>query len=148
MNINDIIAGLSSRVSAVLGPDYSQLPYVIDVSKNNYNSNAKRYGVRALTATETASVTKNVTQLQSFEITLTDAYYESKLDDSAAVQTAHNLQDSVLDIYKDLINTKAGAPSVVMNISNLIVSEPEYLDDSKVVVIRATMDILHRISLI
>lgn len=147
-NIVTITAGIKTRTAAVLGVEYGELPYVVDVTKNNYKSNTKRYGVRALTATEVSSVTKFVTQLQSFEIILTDSYYQSKLDDSNAVQTAHSLQDSILDIYKDLINTKAGEPGFVMNVTNLIINEPEYIEESKVVLIRAQVAVLHRVSLI
>lgn len=148
MIITNIVAGISSRISTVLGAGYGKLPYITDVEKNNYVTNSDRYGVRALTATQTDSVTKNVTNLQSFEIVLTKAYYQSKLDDDAAQTATHELQDSILDIYKDLINTRAGVPATVLNLTDLIIIEPEYIEESKVVVIRANFNILYRFSLI
>lgn len=147
-SMRDVKNSMITEISAELGASYTALPYLEDVSKNNFRSNNNRYGVRALGANEVPGVTKNVHITQSFEVVLTKAYYESSLDDSNQIETAYDNRENVLDIYKRLVNTRAGIPATVLNITNLVVSEPEYLVEEKVAVQRATMDITYRFSLI
>ena len=147
-SMRDITNAIDTEIANELGATYGTLPYLEDVSKNNFRSNNNRYGVRALTANQVPGVTKNVHITQTFEVVLTKGYYESNLDDAKQVDTAYDNQENLLDIYKRLVNTRAGIPGTVLNIQNLVVSEPEYLVDEKVAVQRATMDITFRFSLI
>lgn len=136
------------EIAAELGAEYSALPYLEDVEKNNFLSNNNRYGVRALGALEVPGVTKNVHITQTFEVVLTKGYQVSNLDDTEQRERAYDNQQNLLCIYKRLVNTRAGIPGTVLNITNLSVSEPEYLLEEKVAVQRATMDITFRFSLI
>ena len=147
-SIRDITNSMTAEIAAELGASYSTLPYLEDVEKNNFRSNNNRYGVRALAAFEVPGVTKNVHITQSFEVVLTKGYYESNLDDAKQIEAAYDNRENLLDIYRRLVNARAGIPGTVLNIQNLVVSEPEYLVDEKVAVQRATMDITFRFSLI
>lgn len=147
-SMRDITNSIGAEIVAELGVGYSTLPFLEDVSKNNFRSNNNRYGVRALGASEVPGVTKNVHITQSFEVVLTKGYYESNLGDEKQTEAAYDNRENVLDIYKRLVNTRAGIPGTVLNIQNLVVSEPEYLVEEKVAVQRATMDITFRFSLI
>jgi hypothetical protein len=54
------------------------------------------------------------------------------------------LQDLLFDVYRDLINTRAGSPSFVINVENFSTNQPETIDDSGVVV-RAQFNIKYRV---
>lgn len=144
-DIRDAVTGV---VSSQLGVNYRELPYLEDISKNNFRGNNDRYGVRALSGIEVPGVTKTVHITQTFEVVLTKGYYESNLDDSEQREKAYDNRENLLDIYRLLVNTRAGLPGTVLNVTNLILAEPEFLVDEKVVVQRATMDITYRFSLI
>ena len=139
---------LLSEIAIELGASYKQLAYVEDVSKNSFNTSNDRYGVRGLGSIETASVTKYATFLQSFEVVLTKGYIQSTIDDTEQVSKSYELREKAYDIYVNAVKNKIALPSVVMNVSNFQVSEPEYLEDDKVVIIRCTMDILYRLTLL
>ena len=146
--IRDITNAIKGQISTTLPATYGEIAYVEAVEKNNFRQSKDKYGVRALAAGETPGVTKEVTIAQDFEIVLTTGYRESRTNDSKQVEDSLDLRAEVLDIYKTLVNNRAGLPLVVLNVSDLILSEPEYLEDDKVVVIRANMNILYRYSLI
>jgi hypothetical protein len=146
--VDDIINALLAEVSAELGGSYSQLAYVENVEQNSFRTNNDRYGIRARAASQVPGVTKMVTLTQQFELILTKGYYVSNLDDNNKVSTAQTAIGLVFDIYKRFVVNRGGLPLVILNINNLLVSEPSYLDESKVSVIRATLDITYRYSLI
>lgn len=147
-SMRDIKNSMLSEIATELGATYATLPYLEDVQKNNFRSNNRRYGVRALAGVEVPGVTKNVHITQSFEVVLTRGYLESKLNDTEQVDKSYDSRENMLDIYKRLVNTRAGIPDTVLNIQNLVVSEPEFLVEEKVAIQRATMDITFRFSLI
>lgn len=147
-SVRIIKEGIETISQAYLGASYKKLAYVNDVEKNNYNSNSNRFGVRALAGGEVPGVTKNVHLTQTFEIVLSKVYRESSLDDTEQSEKALDNFNNVLSIYKDLVNTKCGVPLTVLQVTNLQLSEPEYIVDSKVAIQRATMDITYRFSLI
>jgi len=139
--------GIETRVAAVAGGGYSKLAYVEQIEKNSFNTSNDRYGVRALGALQNPGVTRHTTFTQSFEVVLTKGYIQSSIDDTEQVEKSYDLRAIILDIYTDLVNTKAGVPAVVMNIFNLEFAEPEYLEEDKVVITRSTMDITFRLNL-
>jgi hypothetical protein len=147
-HVRDIKEAIEGTIQNYLGPSYKLLAYVQDVAKNNYNTNSERYGVRALAGGEVPGVTKTVQLTQTFEVVLSKSYRESSLDDSEQSEKALDNFNNMLSIYKDLVNTKCGAPAVVLNVFNLQMPDPEYMVDSKVAIQRATMDITYRFSLI
>lgn len=146
--ITDITASMKSEISAELGVSFKELQFVEEIPKNSFRTNNDRYGVRALVASQLPGVTKQVTLNQEFEVILTKAYTQSSLDDTSQVTKSLELRESMLCIYKRFINGKAGLPGTVLNITDLILSEPEYLEDDKVVIQRASMNIQYRYSLI
>lgn len=135
-------------MSTHLGSSYKELAYLENIEKNSFRTNNDRYGCRALIATEIGGVNKSTTLSQSFEIVITKGYKESMISDSEQITKSYDTREQILGIYKNLINNRAGVPTSVMNVYGLIIEEPEYLEGEKVVVVRATMDITHRITLI
>lgn len=138
---------VESEISTELGASYSKLPYVEVIEKNSFRTNNNRYGVRALVSSEIPGVTKYTTFTQSFEMVLTKGYVQSTIDDTEQVEGSYDLRALILDIYTRLVNNKAGIPALTINVTNLVVSEPEYLEDDKVVIIRSTFDIIYRLTL-
>lgn len=147
-SMRDIRDSMLTEIAAELGASYVQLPYVENVEKNNFRNSNDRYGVRALEASQVPGVTKYPTFTQSFEVILTKGYIESNLDDTPQVTKSYDNRENLLDIYKRLVNNRVGIPATVLNVTDLVVSSPEYLEDDKVVVQRATMNITYRFSLI
>jgi len=146
--ITDIVDAILAEVQAELGATYKELPYLENVEQNNFRGNNDRFGVRPLGALQLPGVTKFVTLSQTFEIVLSKGYIESSLDDDNKVVKSLDNRALMLDIYKRLVNNRAGLPLVVLNLTDLALAEPEFIDESNVVIQRATMTILYRFSLI
>lgn len=146
--VEEIKAGILQSLNTVLGSEWGELPFLVNVDRNNFSRNNNRYGVLTQASLETGSVTKYFTVLQTFEVVLTKAYIDDGVGDQDRQEKSVELQDRVLDVYKDLINTKANRPAYVMNITDLTLSSSEYLEESQVVIQRASFNILYRISLI
>lgn len=146
--MEDIRDQMLVEMQAELGATYKPLAYVEDIEKNSFRTSNDRYGVRALAASEQPGATKYQTYNQIYEIIITKGYIESAVGDSNQVQKAFDNRALVLDIYRRLVNGKVGLAGVVLNIFSLEIDNPEYLDDDKVAIQRATMTITYRLSLI
>lgn len=143
-SVTDISNGINTRLLAVLGSSYKQLPFVNDISKNSLSISNMMYGNRPLPAFEAETVTKRLTFLHTFEIIVTTGYSDSNIDDAPQVAAALGLYEQMLEIHEDMENTRCGVPATVLNVLNASMSEPEYLENEKVVVLRATIDVLYR----
>lgn len=139
---------IESEVQAEAGSAYKKLAYVEDVQKNSLRTSSERYGVRPLGSSQIPGVTRYTTFTQSFEVVLTKAYRESNLDDTEQIEKSLDNRELMLAIYTRLVNNKCGAPSIVMNVFELFIDEPEYLTDDKVAIQRATMNITYRLTLL
>ena len=137
------IAGRIVAVDSTLLP----LSYTEDVAKNNLVQAGNRYAVRPLDATEVPGVTRFVTLDQTFEILLTNQYFEDKISDAKKVTASLDCRAKLLDIYKDLVQTKAGSPSLVLQVRDLEIQSPEFLESEKVVVQRATVTVTYRLTI-
>ena len=145
--ITDLTSGIESTMATTLGAAYSKLPYVNDITKNNFNANNNRYGVLVGSSSQSDTVTKHVTMSQSFTMVITKAYIDDGVSDTDSQSKQQEIQDLVLDVFKDLYNTKAGVPLIFLNITDLSVGEPEIVNESEFLAIRASFNILYRFSL-
>jgi len=122
--VTTIKSGIKSRISSVLGSSYKELAFTLDLEKNSYKGNEKRYGVLAGTIGEQdEGVVGKITVIQGFLIRLTDGYASSQINDEDRIAISDGLMNSALTIYKDLINTQAGTPSLVTQVVNEMVTE-------------------------
>lgn len=144
--IKDISDSIKVRIAAEL-PDYSELAYKRTLEKNNFRTTSKRYGVLPLSGNQIDGVTKHMTMVMTFELTLTDQYFETNIDDTKKDISAMELRQNWLKVYRDLVKSKAGLPSQVMQVTSAELQEPEFLDDQKVVALRGRCDITFRINL-
>ncbi len=146
--MRDIKEAMESEIQAELGSGYKELAYLEDVVKNSFRQSSERFGVRALGSGQVPGVTKHTTFSQSFEVVLTKGFTETNIDDNVKVAKSFDNRENLLAIYKRLVNNKAGIPGSVMNVFNLFIDEPQFLEEDKVAVQRATMDITYRITLL
>jgi hypothetical protein len=146
--IRDIRDAMVSEIQAELGSTYKPLAYLEDVAKNSFRTSSERFGVRPLASSQVPGVTKYYQFIQSFEIVISKQYLESSIDDSEKVEKSLDNREIVLALFKRMINNKAGLPSMVLNVFDLAIAEPEYLEQDKVAVQRATMNIQYRLTLL
>lgn len=146
--VQDIKDSLVTRIQAVLGANYKELSYTRDVSLNTLRQSQKRYGVRALGSTQVPGVTKHLTHIQTFEVVLTEGYVDTGSNDGKQREKEHLMFEHMHEIHHDLINTRGGLPNTILNIQRLDITEPEVLEDEKVVVLKSSVEIEYRISLI
>lgn len=145
--VREITEGMMAEIAGVLGPAFQPIPYVYDVSKNNFKQSMSKYGVRPLATFEINGVVRVTTHQHSFQVVLTEGYIETSIGDARIQTTVLDLFDKMNIIYKKLETVKAGVPLKVLNVTNLVISEPEILEQDKVLVLKATIDILYRIEL-
>lgn len=144
----DLRDSLKNCMSLVVGPEYNELKYLNDLSKNSFTRKTERYGIKpgATPENNPSEVTRSLDYLQTFEFVLTKGFNQSGVSDVDQWEAVLDLHEIALNFHKKVINTKAGLPSRVLNAINLVVNEPTFLDD-KVAVLTGSVDIIYRLNL-
>lgn len=145
--VQQITDGMTLEIATTLGATYKELPYIYDVAKNNFRTSKSRYGVRPLSTSEINGVVKATTHTQAFEVVLTEGYIESAIGDSKIQQMALLAFENMYTLYQQIVKSKAGIPNSVLLVGDLAISEPEILEEDKVLILRASINILYRIEL-
>lgn len=146
-DITTLVSGIVTRIQAVLGSDYSELGYVLDVTKNNFKGSFNGYGVVAgdIAQTETsAAVLGAVTVVQDFTIKLTNKYPTSQAGDLGQRAVGIDLQEKAILLFKDLVSTRAGSPSVVLNVLDGMNTECIYHEDDYICEIQIEFQLMYR----
>jgi len=146
--VRQILESMESEIGLELGADFKKIAFVNEIEKNNFKQSTDRYGVRPGFKQEVEGVTKFMTFLHTFEIVLVKRYHQESISDSRSVDKFLDSDENIMAIYKRLINDRVGLPGIVLNVSNLTTNEPEYLVEDNAVVLRATVDILYRLTLL
>jgi hypothetical protein len=69
-------------------------------------------------------------------------------DSDAQRETVLNtMYNKAHEIFKDLVNQKINLASFVMNVSQPSLSEPEFIDDNKIVILRMQFVVKYRSNL-
>lgn len=142
--VSTITTNLKSLIGTFLGSSYSELAHATDVEKNTFKGSTKRYGVLPKTFNEVDGVINYSTMDHFFNIVLTDDYGGNPLSDIDKQTKTIALQEKAFSLYKEIVNTKAGTPAIVIHTTELVVAEPEYLEDDHIVVITSTVKIKYR----
>ena len=142
--VKDIVDAIKTIIAATLPATYAELDYVVEPDKNNYKTNRFRYGVLPLSGESQGGIAKHVNVNQLFEIILTTSFINKSQSDNNQRSKTFDLYEKQWDITKALFTTKLGLPTRVLNVNNLSLSEPEYLDDDHVVVLRFSLSVLYR----
>lgn len=142
----DLVVSLETCLVSVLGPEYNKLKYLDDLSKNSFNRNTEAYGIRpgATPQNVPTEVCKSIDYLQTFELVLTKKYCQDGVSDSGKYEAFLDLHELALTFNNEVIVTKAGLPTRVLNVINLSIQEPLFLED-KVAVLTASFDIIYRL---
>lgn len=127
---------LQANILALLAtslPDHTQLPYGIDVDLNKSGKATKGYAV-ILQDSKLAdsSVVGRLALNTTIQVRLSDTYSFEGKNDGAQLTTSHTLADRCIAVFKDLEAAKLGSAGV-RNVSLLDISEPTYIDESKIV---------------
>lgn len=138
--IND---GISTRMATVLGGTFSELNFLIDIEKNNFKSNSRRYGCRPLAGSSTSGITNHYTLDQEFEVFLSHEYIVNPSNDQDLRDQTFFLYDKYDELLKDLFTSKAGLPNIILNIDSISLSEPDY-SVKDLVILRGQFNVKYR----
>lgn len=142
--VEQIITAGKSQLSTTLGASYSELDYVIELEKNNFRNRTTRYGFIPLGADTGESVINKVYTLDhSFQIILTQPTF-NRQNDAGLISATNTLYDKMDDIFKDFMNKKLGLNTIILNIQEPSIEEPEYLEDNDLVALRGNVVIKYR----
>jgi len=145
--VSQIVSAAKSQISTTLGATYSELDFEVDLDRNNFRTNDKRYGFlpREADTTET-TINRFYTLDHRFEIILTQRA-DIRQDDSDLRTVREDLYDQMDEIFQVMHLQKLGLTNVIMLIDGPTVEEPEYLEDNRLVVLRGSVIIKYRQSI-
>lgn len=141
--VSDVLSGIKTVAATQLGGSWQLLRNWFEVEKNDIRSAALAYNARPLSAIPVDGVMKYYTVDQTFEIILTDVVTRGH-GDSERETTLLELYNQADDIFKALHNTKVNGTAGVLLVSQPSLSEPEYLEDKKIVVLRMQFVVKYR----
>lgn len=147
--ITNIMTGIESRLKVAL-PNYTKLPYQIDISKNKFKPDMRGYSIAPSSAGETDSVIGAFTLDQSFEVTLSKQASmhggKSQIDDSSIQENIISISDDILTAYKDLSVNKTIVDSSILIINGLSIEKYDYSENDKVISISFSFNIKYKIN--
>lgn len=141
--VNSLVTSLTSLCGTFLGVSYSELKHKHNISLNTFKGSNNRYGVISRDIVEASGATCFVTVDQSFEINLTNSYASISTSDSPKDSAIIDLQDTSLNLYNEIIRTKANNPGIVMIVNSLSTSITE-LEEDKVLINKLVFNIKYR----
>lgn len=120
---------------------YTLLTYKLDLEKNSSRGTDNGYGARPISSSPGINLLGHYTQTHDWELILTNGFADRCGDENKESQ-GFALYDKMDDLFVDLISSKAGLTSIILNIEQPSMNELEYLD--KMVVLRAIVSIQYR----
>lgn len=143
----DVLNALETCLQNELGSEYNKLKYLDDLNQNGTDLR-RGFGVRPGITIEQGDLgtTKHLTYAQTFEFVLAKAYKTSAPSDSRKYTEFLNLHELALCFVDKVYETKAGLPGKVLNVTNIVISEPQFLED-KITVLTGTIDITYRLTI-
>lgn len=141
--VADILTESRSIASTTLGATWQRLQFIFDVTKLNERTGKQAFGIRPLGAVPNETVTKSFTQDHDFELILSDTFArgQSDIQREEVLDVMYDRQD---EIMQQMVLTKINLSSTVMNVSQPTISEPEFFDDNKLVVLRTQYTVKYR----
>lgn len=139
-----ISAGKTTIAANIVESGFAELDYYVDLTKNNFRTNHKRYGFVPKEAVGSeAGINRYYTLDHTFEVILTKRA-DTRTDDSSVISVLNDLYDEMDNIFQAFHLTKLGLSSIVMLIDGPSIDEPEYLEDNRLVVLRGSFIIKYR----
>jgi hypothetical protein len=144
--LSDIKLAIENCIVTTL-PTYSPIDYQILIEKNKYTKSNNRFAVHALDCIQAdVGIACNLTLDQTFEVLLFAGYKTSQVNDSEQMIETLQLQQKVVDIYKYIYSSKVAGVGVVQ-VSQMTIDAPEYLEEDKVALIRFRFTVKYRTQL-
>lgn len=127
--VKSVYDALVSEVSTELGSEWQQLHYFLDdIEQNNSRNIVKGFGVIPGQALTTAGIVKAKTFDQNFTIVLTEKNTRENSDDARVQALLTILYDKADDIHDRILHKQLGIPSIIINVFQPSMNDPEYLD--------------------
>jgi len=146
--IGTLRTNIITRMGALLGSSFSQLSFVNNIHQNKFANTYKRFSCLPKAASITAGALQGNTLDHRFELILTDSFNDGakgNLNDNLQTQKIQELQDYMLLIYRDLQVNKNILSSGVLIVNELNINEAEFLEEEKVCIIRAFINIKYKV---
>jgi hypothetical protein len=141
--VTQIIAQIKAIAAGELGLSWTELPHVLDLTKNDERRSRKGYGARPLAASDAQSTTSTYALDHVFELVLMMAVPKND-DDSQAMAVIGTLYDMQDEILRRAIRQKMNMPFSILMVSNPALSEPEFVNDRQFVALRQQFNVRYR----
>lgn len=122
-------------------PDFKPLAYLLDIEKNDFRRNKKRYGTLINESEQTNEIVGRQVIDQDYTITLTDGYVNKNGNDKAARAKIGELREKINLVYKRLVATKAGLVDSVILVTDLETDVPQVNDEDNVIAMNMTFTV-------
>ncbi len=142
--IGDVTTAIKTRTAAVLGVSYSEAAYGIDFLKNHSKGSSQVYSVIPQNIQNVATVTRSVTYDQVWMVRIGNVYINQNLGDMNQQLVAIESLELAKDLFKDLVDTKCGIPTVCLNVTDLEIEGPIHPTESKMVIIEMSFTVKYR----
>lgn len=123
--VKQIREGFESTITTTL-PTFSLLDHKFDLEKNNFRNNDQRFGVLVEGGANAIPILKHYTIGRSFVVRLAQGYNAKQKNDTLQQAAQDTLEDAIDEISKAAITTKLGLPSIVLDVTIINISPPEF----------------------
>lgn len=130
MSISSILTSLESKVSDVLGNQWSTLDYVYELEDNSFKTGHKRFGVGVSSGSSVAGTSKAVTYDFTFFVVLASNYVNKSSDENER-SVLSDIYDQFNEIDKNVFQKKLNNASVLV-VSELSYDSPERIDKNTI----------------
>ena len=141
--VEEIVNAMKTELDSKL-TGYSRISYEYDILKNNERENDKGYGFIPGPAAFVEGRAMGFTTMDhTFTLIMVDTF-QAKDDDSAMRTALFRQYELSQNVMRDLQKSKLTLPTPanrILLISGLSYSEPEVIEDSQLVVLRADLNI-------
>lgn len=146
-NVYQINQAIKAIMINQLGPDYHELTHAFQIERNNGREARLAYAVRPLNASENEDTNayRNYTLDHDFELILTDTLTRES-DSNEAMLVIETMFDHFDEMYRVMVNTKIGLQNLILIVRKCEITEPEFLSNGKIIVLRMKINIKYRVS--
>ena len=141
--VKNIIDNSKTQAIAVLPSTYKELRYIHSVENNDIRNATNGFAVRPLGASTAESVLKTYTLDHEFELILTNTD-PRRLNDSQIEDALDDMYDQADDVFVKFVNSNLALPGIVLRVSDPTISEPELLNEEKLIVLRMQYTVKYR----
>lgn len=124
---------------------FIKLDNKFDLTKNNFSNEDKRYGVIAKESSQLENgVLRYLTYRRNFEITLANKFISTNNGDEQQQDIGDLLESFMENVSIKLTDSKAGLPSLVLNINFTTSNEIDYLSIENLASLVFNIDVDYR----